>query len=281
MSRKFKSLICLFIFLITLSPINVKAAETKNIKDYLNYLSEPKVQQLQGSIDEIANKYNLDTVIVITDNTEGKTSMEYADDFYDYNNYGFDSEKSGILLLVNMDAREIWISTTGKAINIFSDTRIDTVVNDITPYLSDGDYEGASSKFLERVDYYGTKGVVTDDEYLPSNPNTDLNTEEDSTPPPFSSRLKEKVTSPATYVIALIISLLVTLVVTLRSKRNVTVNNRTYEDKGSFSLTNKQDIFVGENTTRRKIQKQSNNSSHSTTHTSSSGSTHGGGGGSF
>ena len=75
MSRKFKSLICLFIFLITLSPINVKAAETKNIKDYLNYLSEPKVQQLQSSIDEIANKYNLDTVIVITDNTEGKTSM--------------------------------------------------------------------------------------------------------------------------------------------------------------------------------------------------------------
>ena len=69
--------------------------------------------------------------------------------------------------------------------------------------------------------------------------------------------------------------------VTLRSKKNVTVNNRTYEDKGSFSLTNKQDIFVGENTTRRKIQKQSNNSSHSTTHTSSSGSTHGGGGGSF
>ena len=269
MSRKFKSLICLFIFLITLSPINVKAAETKNIKDYLNYLSEPKVQQLQNSIDEVANKYNLDTVIVITDNTEGKTSMEYADDFYDYNNYGFDSEKSGILLLINMDSREIWISTTGKAINIFSDTRIDTIINEITSYLSDGDYEGASSKFLERVDYYGTKGVVTDDE--------DLSIEENSTPPPFSSRLKEKVTSPATYVIALIISLLVTL----RSKRNVTVNNRTYEDKGSFSLTNKQDIFVGENTTRRKIQKQSNNSSHSTTHTSSSGTTHGGGGGSF
>ena len=273
MSRKFKSLICLFIFLITLSPINVKAAETKNIKDYLNYLSEPKVQQLQGSIDEIANKYNLDTVIVITDNTEGKTSMEYADDFYDYNNYGFDSEKSGILLLVNMDAREIWISTTGKAINIFSDTRIDTMINEITSYLSDGDYEGASRKFLERVDYYGTKGVVTDDE--------DLSIEENSTPPSFSSRLKEKIISPATYAIALIISLLITLVVTLRSKRNVTVNNRTYEDKGSFSLTNKQDIFVGENTTRRKIQKQSNNSSHSTTHTSSSGSTHGGGGGSF
>ena len=103
-----------------------------------------------------------------------------------------------------MDAREIWISTTGKAINIFSDTRIDTMINDITPYLSDGDYEGASSKFLESIDYYGTKGVVTDDE--------DLSIEENSTPPSFSSRLKEKIISPATYAIALIISLLVTLV---------------------------------------------------------------------
>jgi len=162
LSRKFKSLICLFIFLIALLPIRVEAAETSNVKDYLNYLSETEVQEFQSMIDEIANEYNLDTVVVITDKTDGKSSMEYADDFYDYNNYGLDTKKSGILMLINMDAREVWISTKGEAIIIFTDSTIKTMVNDITRNLSNKDYYGASSKFLENVDYYCDKKLMTD-----------------------------------------------------------------------------------------------------------------------
>ncbi|MGL5641504.1 MAG: TPM domain-containing protein, partial [Paraclostridium sp.] len=140
MSRKFKVLIFLFVCLIALLPIRVEAAETDNVKDYLNYLSETEVQELQSRINEISNKCSLDTVIVITDNTDRKSSMQYADDFYDNNNYGLDAEKSGILMLVNMNAREVWISTKGAAITIFTDSTIKTMVNDITRYLSDKDY---------------------------------------------------------------------------------------------------------------------------------------------
>lgn len=263
MSRKFKVLIFLFVCLIALLPIRVEAAETDNVKDYLNYLSETEVQELQSRINEISNKCSLDTVIVITDNTDGKSSMQYADDFYDNNNYGLDAEKSGILMLVNMNAREVWISTKGAAITIFTDSTIKTMVNDITRYLSDKDYNGASSKFLEKVDYY---------------------TKADSAPTSYFSRVNSRVTSLSTYILSLIISIIVTLIVTQKSKWKVTANNGTYEAGGSFNLTNNKDILVNENTTRTKIVKTSNetNSSNtSTTHESSSGSTHGGGGGSF
>lgn len=258
MSRKLKLLICSFIFLITFLPIRIEASQTNNVKDFLNYLSETQVKKLQSKIDEISSKYNLDTVIVITDNTNGKSSMDYADDFYDNNNYGLDKEQSGVLMLINMNAREVWISTTGKAINIFNDNTINTMVNDITKYLSDKDYYGASSKFLEKVNYY---------------------TKSNSTPTSYASRLKDKATSLSSYIIPLIISIVATLIATYNSKWKVTVDSKTYEGNGSFNLTNKKDIFVSENTTRTKIEK--NPSNNSTTHKSSSGKNHGGGGGSF
>ncbi|MGL5642953.1 MAG: hypothetical protein ACRDDM_11820, partial [Paraclostridium sp.] len=127
----------------------------------------------------------------------------------------------------------------------------------------DKDYNGASSKFLEKVDYY---------------------TKADSAPTSYFSRVNSRVTSLSTYILSLIISIVVTLIVTQKSKGKVTANNGTYEAGGSFNLTNNKDILVNENTTRTKIVKTSNetNSSNtSTTHESSSGSTHGGGGGSF
>lgn len=276
MSRKFKVFIFLFVCLISVLPIRVNAAETDNVKDYLNYLSETEVEKLQNKINEISNKSNLDTVIVITDNTDGKSSMQYADDFYDNNNYGLDAEKSGILMLINMNAREVWISTKGSAINTFTDSTIDTMINDITKYLSDKDYNGASSKFLEKVDYHCDKKLITNNTGSVDNSN--------SAPPSYSSRVNSRITSLSTYIISLIISIVVTLIVTQKSKWTVTVNTRSYEGSDSFKLTNNKDILINQNTTKTKIVKESNNtnsSNTSTTHKSSSKSTHGGGGGSF
>ncbi|MGL5692793.1 MAG: TPM domain-containing protein [Peptostreptococcaceae bacterium] len=276
MYKKFKIVTFLFLCLMTLLPINVEAAETDNIKDYLNYLSETEVQELQSSINKISNEYNLDTVIVITDNTDGKSSMQYADDFYDDNNYGIDENKSGILMLVNMSARDVWISTTGSAINIFTDTTIESMVNDITEYLSAKDYNGASSNFLENVYHYCNKDLSVN--------NTSLDTDTNSVPTSYFNRVISKVTSVSTYIFPFIISMIVTFIVTQNSKWKVTINNSTYEGNSSFKLTKNQDIFVNENTTKTIIPKKSNetsSSSSSTTHSSTSKNTHGGGGGSF
>ena len=100
---------------------NVEAYSSDNVIDTLNYLTQEEVNSLQSTIEEIQDSKNLDLVVVITDNVEGKTSRDYADDYYDYNGYGLDSSYSGALLLVNMYDRETWISTTGRAIDILTD----------------------------------------------------------------------------------------------------------------------------------------------------------------
>jgi uncharacterized protein len=70
---------------VLFSTAAANAASTQNVKDYMNYLSQGEVDELQDEINRIKNTCGLEAVIVITDKTDGKSSMEYADDYYDYN----------------------------------------------------------------------------------------------------------------------------------------------------------------------------------------------------
>ena len=61
-----------------------------------------------------------------TEDAEGKTSEEYADDYYDYNGYAED----GALYLIDLDNGSVWISTAGKMIRYLTDERIDAVIDE-------------------------------------------------------------------------------------------------------------------------------------------------------
>lgn len=246
------------------------ALESTHVVDKMDYLKQDQINELQSTIDQMRDTYQMDAVIVITDNTEGKTAEAYADDYFDYNGYGVGADHSGLLLLVDMDKRKMHISTTGHAIDVFTDARIENMVNAVTAPLKEEDYFGASQAFLEQIDYYAQEGV----------PRGQYRTSGDG---PYKASYGERVgrmlSNPLSYVIPLLIAIGATIVITLSSKGKVTVTNRTYEDQGSFDLTKERDDYLRESTTRTKIEKSSN--SGSSTHSGSSGRSHGGGGGSF
>ena len=52
------------------------------------------------------------------------------DDFYDEHDFGIGSRRSGALLLIDMDNREAYISTKGYAITLYSDARIEAMLDD-------------------------------------------------------------------------------------------------------------------------------------------------------
>lgn len=248
--KKIGVFLFVLMFIFITGDINLYASENNNVIDYLEYLSEEETNDLQNSINNIKNKYGLDVVIVITDDTEGKNSRDYADDFYDYNGYGVDEYYSGLLLLINMEKREIWISTTGKAISMFSDNRIDKMVGHVTKYLSDARYYDASKTFIN--------DVKSNCSY-------------------FNKAMDFFLSLPAV-LIAFVISLIVTIIISISSKGKVTINSKTYEGKGAFKLKQTKDQYIRETTTRVKMQSSSGGSS---THIGSSGRSHGGGGGRF
>ena len=252
---------CIVIFILSFNLI-VKA-NVNPVVDDAKLLSQDEAQKLREDIENFREKYNMDAVIVTSKDLEGKSTMDYADDYYDYNGYGLGDNKSGILLLIDINDRKILISTSGDAIEYFTDNRIDSIISDISKYLSDEEYFDACNIFLNNIQYYIDSGIP-EGQYTYSEEEHAL-----------------KIVLIALGVAAIVAG--VTCIVVVNSYKNSkSVSSINYIDNNSIVFTKRRDIFVNTFTTKTKIERNNSSGGNgSSTHRSSSGNTHGGGGGSF
>ena len=104
-------------------------------------------------------------VVIVSAYTDGERSAEeYADDYYDYGGFGVGKKASGVLLLYYMDGPgqpggECYISTAGTMINMLTDERIESILDDVYGNLGNRDFAGATECFLEDVKVYVKEGV--------------------------------------------------------------------------------------------------------------------------
>ena len=216
--------------------------EFSRLVDNADLLTEAQEQNVLSVLDRLSEKHECDIVIVTTNHTGSKTMMEYADDYFDYNGYS----ANGVLLLVNMQKRDMWISTSGTCIDEIPN--VDVLFNQFADYISFGDYEEGFIVFAEAC----------------------------------SDELSPNVF--ACIVIAVIAGLIVALIGTgILKKQLVSVqkndNANSYVREGSLNLTVNSDRFLYRNVS--KTVRQSSSSSGGSTHRGSSGRSHGGGGRSF
>ena len=121
MKRKMISLLAVLLVL-TIFVLPVSAASPR-LADEAGLLSGTECTAIEKQLDELSTQYGLDVVIVTTDSTGSSTPMEYADDYFDYNDYTPD----GVLLLVSIEEGDWWISTTGYGITAFTDAGIEYI----------------------------------------------------------------------------------------------------------------------------------------------------------
>ena len=103
---------------------NVYAAEevhTERLADFADLLDDGQEEELEAKLDQVSEDYGCDVVVVTEETLDGAVPQDYADDFFDYNDYGMGEDKSGILFLITMSERKWCISTHGEAIQIFTD----------------------------------------------------------------------------------------------------------------------------------------------------------------
>ena len=134
MMRKLKELFAflMLVFLIG-TPVCVSAAAEGDVYDDAGLLTETQIEELNTQITAMKEKTGWDIFAVTTSDAQGKSAMAYADDFYD----GLTTEDSdGILVLIDMDNREIYLSTCGKAIRYLTDSRIDSILDDGFDHVS-------------------------------------------------------------------------------------------------------------------------------------------------
>ena len=241
------------------------------MNDSAGVLTEDEDHELEDALEELSLRQSFDVTIATIESLESVDydSMEaYADDLYDYCQYGYGPDMDGVLLLVSVGDRKWHISTCGYGITAFTDAGIQYLGQQLTPFMADGDYAGAFRTFVQWADDYVTaarEGHPYDVNNLPREP-----------------------LSPMYLVLALGIGLVLAWVVVSVMKsqlRSVAFqeNAASYVREGSMNLTNSRELFLYRDVhrTERVEEKDSDSSGGSSTHTSSSGTTHGGGGGSF
>ena len=258
-------------------------SELPHVVDQANLLSDDEEAALTALAESISAKQACDVVILTEYGLGGQLPRDYADDYFDYNGYGVGADRSGILLLLDMEERDWWISTRGDAIQAFTDNGIQYLWSKSAAWISGASYKRGFEAFLNTADtmlsaYHGTLSEeeleAFEEDYAEFTGDSD-----------YPTRRKPSVVKTTVFALGIGAVLGFLLIggakAQLKSVRsNYSATN--YRRPESMHLDGKRDIYLYANTTSRVIETQrTGGGGGSSTHISSSGATHGGGGGKF
>lgn len=248
--------------LTLLGTITVQAAGSNlsRMEDYADLLDSRAESYVRNFLDELSEELEFDIVVVTTNSTGGKSSQAYADDFYDYNGYGWGDSYDGVLLLINMEYREWHISTTGYGMQAVTNSEIDYIGDEIVEYLSWGEYEDA---------FYAFANLIEDE----------VKHARDSEVIDFGEIIGR-------IMIAVAVGMVLAFIPVLIMKKQMN-NVRTKEEASDYMkrnqvrMTQQKDLFLYSNISRRLKPQDNSSRSGGGGHVGSSGRSHGGGGGRF
>ena len=146
-----------------------KVDEEEKIYDFANLFSTEEENQLYLKVIDFITKYNYDMVIVTINNNPKSSARNYADDFYDYNYFGKGFNHDGILFLIDMDTREMWISTTGDCIKMYNDYRIDKILDTCYTYITKTNYYKTAESFITKSSTFANNGYPNNNSNINTN----------------------------------------------------------------------------------------------------------------
>lgn len=247
-----------------LSTPSVNAEE--KVYDFANLYTDAEEKEIYNRILKFIDERKLDLVVVTIDKNPKGSAMVYADDFYDYNSFGLNETRDGVLFLVDMDTRELWISGTGYGKNKYYDEKINMILDKTFQDFSDKKY------------YEGTLNVIkTMDSYY----DLEYNGYEEYESKTYTDYLKEILIATG------IVTIIVMLILVSKNKMvNVATSSREYLDKGTKQVKLVKNQLIDRHVTKTEIVHYDSDNHHSSGggfsggggHISSSGSFHSGGG---
>lgn len=259
------------------------AAAIDHVQDLADILSSEEEEALREECSFIGEAQEIDIIILTTDYTKD-TRKAYLEEFYDSHD---DVLSDAVLILVDMDPdnRGVEIQGYGQCEFSISDDRIEAILDEIVPYLSDGDYYNAFSAYIYKVDNYmsmevGSNYVHTEEDNLNYNENyyEDAQAEE-------VSFLDLTLFNLLIAAVVGGISVGIMALTTIFSKSKMTTNGNTYINAKNSRVLGHWDRYIRTTTTR--TPKPQNNNPHNGGSgfggggVSGSGHSHSGGGRSF
>mgnify|MGYP001148099841 FL=1 len=254
---------------------------TERVYDYADMLTEEEEQSLREYIAECEEKIQADIVIVTISesveydlqdpdlpeafhakevgSTDWSTAMrDLADNFYDYNNYGYNKvHGNGVLLLDNSyeGQKGSWLSTCGNVYDYFGDYEIDQALYAVDDYIDESPYRAYKNCIS-----YVTRTMEESQESMP-------------------------MTFAPWILVGLVVALIYAAVNLHQNKAKDTTATNQYVDGKKPKINDTRDQYLRKNVVTRRIETSSSSGGsshrsggHGGSHRSSSGVSHGGGG---
>lgn len=222
--------------------------EKSLVVDEAGVLTVKQLASLNEKADAIAETCEMEVALVFVSTLDGRSARDYADDYYDYNGYGYGPDDDGILLLVAVEDREYWITCHAAGVREFDEYAQESLADAFVPYMSENDWYGAAGAYLEQAE-----------------------------------KEMDHTVSLIWIPLSVGLGMLIALLPMLQLKKQLKPVAKKQEANQYISYANlsvKQDQFLHTTVTRRKIETESSSGGGST-HTSSSGRSHSGSGGRF
>ncbi len=228
--------------------------------DEAGLLSDYEKEKLRDYSEEFRFDYSMDCVVMLVTTTGSKSPMAFADDAYDAGGYGMGADNSGILILIAVGDREVYISTCGAAIDAISDGEIELILDEMMYALSNEDWGVAFTEGIE------TAGRMIE---RPNGSDGDDGDRNMITP----GKIAAVVLFPAV-ISGIVLAVMCYKMNNDRGKRTAA----DYAVRGSFALSGALDIFLTSSVTKTPRAESNGGGGGGSSHVSSGGVSHGGGG---
>ncbi len=215
------------------------------VYDQGEFLSDSEEVQLEELIDKVSEEIQMDLVVVTTVDTEGKEAWQYAEWFYYDAGYtfGYEQTDKGVLYLIDMDNREIYVYCSEGAAAEISNKDIDQILDVIFDQAADGRYYISADSFVRKVRSLVEEGDTTES----SSPEIEETEEEEGNP----------------VMVGMLISLVTVIILVKKQKTSVKVPHTSYLNSSKTRMYRKEDHFIRTTVVTRKIETPSSSGSSS------------------
>jgi len=152
--KKKLTLIILAAFILSAPLFGADGKRKGHMVDNAGLLSSGEKAELEERMAALASQYDFDLVIVTEKSIGSARPIDYADDFFDNNNYGLGSDRDGCLMLQVTESRDYWFSSSGRGIKILNAAALDKLDSDAAAFLKNGDYGGAYGAFIDNMELF-------------------------------------------------------------------------------------------------------------------------------
>lgn len=131
----------------------------ERVFDGAGLFSGEETESLETRIQAMIKEMNMDVVLVTTDDAGGKSAEQYAEDFYIDGLFGVGKDYNGVLFLIDMDNREIYILPVGAMNRFLTDKRWNAILDDAYDKIANQEYRACAESFLDGVAKYYKAGI--------------------------------------------------------------------------------------------------------------------------